>query len=95
MAPLRSCCIQLRPEYRPRFRSQNGGSFHVYAAQADDGSEFSQNYSLNVLWLDKSMGLAVDQVFKGVRASQQEAIEYRISRGQVLQCDQSVNDSCK
>ncbi len=39
------------------------------AAQADEGSEFSQNYSLNVLWLDKSIGLAVDQAFKGVRAS--------------------------
>ena len=31
--------------------------------------EVPAEYALNVLWLDKSIGLAVDQCFKGVRLS--------------------------
>ncbi len=29
-------------------------------------AEIEAEYALNVLWLDKSIGLAVDQIFKGV-----------------------------
>ena len=29
-------------------------------------AELEAEYALNVLWLDKSIGLAVDQMFKGV-----------------------------
>jgi hypothetical protein len=29
-------------------------------------AELEAEYALNVLWLDKSIGLAVDQIFKGV-----------------------------
>lgn len=31
--------------------------------------EIEADYALNVLWLDKSIGLAVDQIFKGVRCA--------------------------
>lgn len=39
-------------------------------------AEVDAEYALNVLWLDKSIGLAVDQVFKAVRTALRHAEEF-------------------
>jgi hypothetical protein len=38
------------------------------ATEEESAPENKAQFALNVLWLDKSIGLAVDQVFRNVRS---------------------------
>lgn len=42
---------------------------NVQISAPDPEEGFTAEFALNVLWLDKSIGLAVDQIFKNVRLS--------------------------
>lgn len=42
---------------------------HVQTSAPEPEESFNAEFALNVLWLDKSIGLAVDQTFKNVRLS--------------------------